>query len=842
MNASTSSNGSYRSSNMFSCMIENCSVNCMPVYTYLDHLTLVHKVPRNYRYVCTFPRCIQILSNWYVFKRHVLGHVDNLHKTEHKTTHKQPVTVDEHLQEQTLERPEVTNNAELEVQVEEDTAPITSYSENIRDIEQAALDFTLEFHSETNFTRNDIQNIQRKVKKLNCTIAEKIEGLLSFENREPQIEFELHKYMQKLQNPFDFIETDFKLFKYLEDMNIFRLPTMVRVEGEKTTKDLDLTDDEMKTNIVIMDIEFQLRSYFSSGDILKATIENTNKLEKNSEICSIVNGELWKSIKQKYPNDILLPLSYYSDDFEINDPLSAHNKRHVLCGSYYSCPTIPEQYSSKLNNIFVACMMKKVDINEVGLNMLLKQIVHRFKKIEEQGIIFEIDKKQVKVRFSLVLLQGDNLGLHQMLSFLSFNANYYCRFCRRSREECQVDVEEHCMFLRTVQNYDKDLNLQRPSETGIRSDTAFNELPSFHAVTNISVDPMHDFFCNGVCSFGLTAVMNYCIYQKGFISLSKFNAQRTVFSKNALDSSLRRMGDITETYLSSQKCKSVVIRATASEMKAFVHYFPLIMGPFVPKNDAVWEFCKILIKLSEKILSPSFSEKDIIELNELCKMHHTQYQNLFNESLKPKQHFICHYGSVIKSSGSVSKMMNFRYEAKHKGFKDYARLVTSRQNICFTLCIKAALQFSNDLYKETFFDNSSETKILPFNFETKEYFSYVSPPYPVKINEIQCTDAIKFKGTEFKVGSYVTVTEIQRVSLFEIIDILVTKENNPYIVGRLWQIGEFDDHFLAYEVIDKTKQCNIFSIVDADGPPLNVHNVIDKMLFRKKKDFLSMNL
>lgn len=302
------------------------------------------------------------------------------------------------------------------------------------------------------------------------------------------------------------------------------------------------------------------------------------------------------------------------------------------------------------------------------------------------------------------------------------------------------------------------------------------------------------------------------------------------------------MGDITETYLSNQKCKSVVIRATASEMKAFVHYFPLIMGPFIPKHDEVWEFCKILIKLSDKILSPSFTENDIQELNDLCKMHHIQYQKLFNESLKPKQHFVCHYGSVINISGSVSKMMNFRYEAKHKGFKEYARLVTSRQNICFTLCVKAALQFSNDLYKKTFFHHPSEAKLALFNFESKEYFSNILLPYPVKIEEVKCTDTIKFKGTEFKVGSYVTVTEILSVSLFEIIDIWITKNNNPYIVGQLWETAGFDDHFLAYEVIDKTKNCKIFSIVNVDGPPLNIHNVVDKMLFRKKTDFLSMNL
>lgn len=112
----------------------------------------------------------------------------------------------------------------------------------------------------------------------------------------------------------------------------------------------------------------------------------------------------------------------------------------------------------------------------------------------------------------------------------------------------------------------------------------------------------------------------------------------------------------------------------------------------------------------------------------------------------------------------------------------------------------------------------------------------------IQLDEVQCTQNIKFKGTEFKVGSYVTVTEMQSILLFEIVDILIANQNNPFIVGQLWKIGDYDEHFLAYEVIEKTKNYNIFSIVDVDGPPLNAHNVENKILFRKKRDFLTMNM
>lgn len=61
---------------MFKCMIPECTARFESVYIYFEHISDIHRVPRVYRYVCTYVDCSQKLSNWYVFKRHVLGHVE----------------------------------------------------------------------------------------------------------------------------------------------------------------------------------------------------------------------------------------------------------------------------------------------------------------------------------------------------------------------------------------------------------------------------------------------------------------------------------------------------------------------------------------------------------------------------------------------------------------------------------------------------------------------------------------------------------------------------------------------------------------------------------------------
>lgn len=132
---------------------------------------------------------------------------------------------------------------------------------------------------------------------------------------------------------------------------------------------------------------------------------------------------------------------------------------------------------------------------------------------------------------------------------------------------------------------------------------------------------------------------------------------------------------------------------------------------------------EFVIKLVELALFPSFSDTDIDKLRTLVSHHHKMYQELFSESLKPKHHFVLHYGTVIKQSGPVAKQMCFRFEAKHKQFKQYAHAITSRKNICYTLCVKASLQYSYDLLNENFFNSTKEAKFSEIDIRRKPYFN-----------------------------------------------------------------------------------------------------------------------
>lgn len=401
----------------------------------------------------------------------------------------------------------------------------------------------------------------------------------------------------------------------------------------------------------------------------------------------------------------------------------------------------------------------------------------------------------------------------------------------------QHDYQEHQEMLRNEQNYSLDVEMNSPSNTGIKMESIFNKLPSFHVVSNLTVDAMHDVFSNGILQYGLVKILNYALYEKQWISLKLLNTRKNEFAKTLTDDSLKRMPDIGEKFISEKKCKSVVIKCTASEMKSFAHYFTFLFGFYFPENDKVWEYSRTLILFVDKILSSTFSSNDVDDLKKLAGLNNQLYTNNFNDNLKPKHHFTLHYGTVVEKIGPLNKMMCFRQEAKHKMFKEYAHVITSRKNICYTLAIKASLDFTHNLLNKSFFILDVQANFSKISLSDQTYFAQLPVPLPFALqSEAFSSDNIKYKGTTYKSGLFLTITHVQNVNLYEIRNLLKVN-GNIYVVTEEWTVGEFSIHFCGYEASFKTNNYHLFDISKFDGPPVQLHNINSRYFFRKKSDF-----
>lgn len=832
---------------MIGCMITSCTSAFQEADEYLQHLKNHHQVPVVYRYCCTVLACRQIFTNYHSFRKHIRGHGA---KSQSNSSLALPIP-----QQQDRKR-------DIDTIVLDDTSPLEKKSmidddhrneqaecssDPLRTVKQhdvmlsSAVKFTLGLHMKSNMNRKDVHNIQRDVTQMLHKIAYDLETM-NVMHQNPQEEFNFKIYLDKMKNMFGPIDTDHKLFEYLKKIDKLVLPQIVSIENNKNIRleQMNYTDtnEEKKNFLVIMPIRHQLKSFLDCNDALKLILSNGAEMEKSTFLKNYVNGKTWKKIREKYGNDIIVPIALYADEFEINDAQGSHSNRHSVCGIYYNLLTLPNEFSSKLKNIFVGGMLKKQDIKDEDINRLIAPLIDVFNDLEENGIDFYAEGRNKTVRFVLSLLTGDNLGIHTMLSLSSgFNATFYCRFCRRPKVLLKNDNVEHADCLRRKLDYDEDVRTNSLSETGIVANSVFNSLPSFHVTQNKSVDPMHDLFSSGVCKYGLTKVLNHCIYVKKYFTLRQLNESIREISKTSINDELRRMPDVQDRFLSREKQKSVVLRMTSSEMLIFTHYFPLIVAKFVPTDDLVWKFCTIMIRLVELCLKSSFSPDDLARLRHLIETHHTLYVQLFNDDLKPKHHFLVHYPTVIEDSGPVYKMMCFRNEAKHRGFKQHAHIMPSRRNVCYTLCVKASLQFAYDVIHGTFLENDTNDGFQMSDIRLRKYFSeFILPLQQHVDHEVMLSSNANYKGTSYRAGNFLTMFRNDVMHLYEIVEFMLL-EDSLYLIAQVWEVGQYHEHFLAYDAIKRLSLVDLINIKNFDSQPVSLHRIGNSYMFRVKNNY-----
>lgn len=281
-----------------------------------------------------------------------------------------------------------------------------------------------------------------------------------------------------------------------------------------------------------------------------------------------------------------------------------------------------------------------------GNEDLFTNLIEILIDLETEGLEITYEGQQIRVYFMLAFITGDNLGLSGILDLTeSVRAHYYCRRCKRNREQREEDVVEYGDSLRTIQNYEYDLMLQDVSKTGIKNNSIFNKIPSFHIVYNVYFDLMHDLW-EGVCVYGLGHCLNYFINVKKYLRLDELNRRKNMFVFGNLNS-CKIPNDIKDINLSKSK-----IKMTASEVKTFVKFLPLIIGDKIPTNDNVWLYFCNLLKICDILMLREVSLSLIDVLRDVIVDHHNEYQKLFKDCLKPKHHNLVHYPSFLLCSGT----------------------------------------------------------------------------------------------------------------------------------------------------------------------------------------------
>ncbi|KAG8180985.1 hypothetical protein JTE90_024733 [Oedothorax gibbosus] len=196
---------------------------------------------------------------------------------------------------------------------------------------------------------------------------------------------------------------------------------------------------------------------------LKLPFQPVTLTEDTDCISNFMQGDYWRN-REKSKDVLTLPLFLFGDDYTCGNVLGSHGTIHKLGA-----------------------------MKEVKNDKMFAVLIDEFKFLAETGIHVNVPEFTGLVHFSLGLLIGDNLGLHEMAGFAGgFTANHPCRICTISRQEMFTKCDDKSLLLRNKENYNLAIEQASLYETGINEPCVWNSIPNFHATENLGVDIMHD--------------------------------------------------------------------------------------------------------------------------------------------------------------------------------------------------------------------------------------------------------------------------------------------------------------------------------------------------------------
>ena len=485
----------------------------------------------------------------------------------------------------------------------------------------------------------------------------------------------------------------------------------------------------------------------------------------------------------------------YNDDYETG----MHSGTNKLGGTYVSIPCFPPELPSNVSSIFHALLYYTKDRAQFGNFAVFRILIEELRFLEKTGIELTLPNRKVQVFFKLGLIIADNLGIHGLLGFVeSFQGNFACRFCKMDKAQRSLATIEDKAYLRTKTSYQRDLLLNDMSRTGIKEKRAFNRLPNFHVLENLSSDIMHDFL-EGTCVFDMAALLNHFINEKKYFSLDQLNS-RMIFH----DWGLTHSGNIP-SQISQKDLKKDNMRMSASEMLSFVHHFGILIGELIPQDDVAWRLYIIIRKITDIVMSPSIQIQCSTILRDLIKEHHLLARNVLQRHLKPKDHFMIHLPTVMENCGPLVNLWCMRFEEKHYESKLLLSNSCCKKNVCLTVAKKQQKKLAFALYGKTLFSNLKigtsqicTVKDLPISYSktSKEYQQFQN-------SKIKILKWVQKNGSFYKPYMILCVEELDSNPVFGIIKFIYMENNNIFFIyNKLTTV--FRNHEYAYEVLEIT--------------------------------------
>uniref|UniRef100_A0A7E4UQL3 C2H2-type domain-containing protein n=1 Tax=Panagrellus redivivus TaxID=6233 RepID=A0A7E4UQL3_PANRE len=379
-------------------------------------------------------------------------------------------------------------------------------------------------------------------------------------------------------------------------------------------------------------------------------------------------------------------LQLYIDDYGTANPLGYAASTNKIVGCYFRILNLPSKLQTA-DSIFLCFLALKNDFSNLQTvirTVLLPQLI----SLESEGITITVKGEEKHFPVILHSIVGDNAGLHELSNLvMSWMGCSPCRFCKLTYAEVKTTHTLLPSKAKTKEWYEAVLK-KPPTEWtkhGISGQCALNDLKYFHTMDSQCVDLMHDLLEGHIRC--LLATVAQFLADDGF-SVAALNSAIAMFpfAGSMLDS---KPGQVYPQDVKDGELK----HSTASKTLNLCQMLPLILqaaGYTIDPDHDVWRTFLLFLDILDILLATRITTTMLSTFETKVK----EYLSLFIEiggKMTVKPHYLLHYADVIRNHGPVVHHWCMRYEAKHKVFKQYARVNFNRQDLAMTLAKKHAL-------------------------------------------------------------------------------------------------------------------------------------------------------
>lgn len=549
----------------------------------------------------------------------------------------------------------------------------------------------------TNDQTNKIFKLAQLVIETYSDVIDAVIPLESTKLRENIKEFR-HHLIDTIQSN----DSEFKRNKQIEKNNTF-VPPVEKAIGYKWAQKFDEKSGKIERMYVQNTFQVILpsstiRSLFTNPDFVNMYLECVNNKQHACEenvyrdYCCGTNFRQTELFKNN-PNAMQIML--YTDDFEPCEALKPKAGIHKKCGFYMVIRNMPKKFQSKLSNIFLVAIADSDDLKcDASIVNILEVLIEDFKMLETTGIKLA---NGLTIKCGLVAMSFDNLGANACYGLVEcFQANFYCRFCERHKNECKTLTTDDLSKLRNIEIYNQmcariqsEEKLDATETKGIKYYCKLNDLSSFHIFKNYSVDPMHDLL-EGLVPFALHAVFEYCFEKK-------------LFSSSHLQNMIQfyNYGFLNKRNIPSKlKTDSRNLGQNATQLNCLISNIAFVLNPYKAQLTFIWPLITSLLQILEIVSSEEIFGSDVERLTMEIKHHLEFIVQKLNKHLLPKHHFASHYPMVIRATGPPIYTSTMRFEAKHQELKAIARKTNNFVNLNKTIATKhqRTMSIRNDKY------------------------------------------------------------------------------------------------------------------------------------------------